>query len=126
MSKILVVDDEPDILTILERELASAHHQVIVARTGQEGIDRAKEEHPDLIVMDMLLPDMNGAEAVKALAAYPEYKNIPVIFLTAMVKPEEESSGSLKINVDDRWYLTIAKPFDRTDLLSIIDQQLAK
>lgn len=126
MSKILVVDDEPDILRILEKELMSARHQVISARTGQEGIDRAKAEYPDLILMDMLLPDMNGAEAIKALQAYPEHKNIPVIFLTAMVKPEEEAQGSLKINVDDRWYLTIAKPFDRTELLSIIDQQLAK
>jgi CheY-like chemotaxis protein len=126
MSKILVVDDEPDILTILNKELTSAHYHVVSARTGQEGIDRNKEECPDLILMDVLLPDMNGAEAIKILQAYPEYKNIPVIFLTAMVKPDEESQGSLKINVDDRWYLTIAKPFDRIKLLSIIDQQLAK
>ncbi|MDD3375468.1 MAG: response regulator [Candidatus Omnitrophica bacterium] len=124
MSKILIVDDEPDILKILEKELSAEGYDVLKAATGLQSIDLAKQDTPDLILMDMILPDMGGAEAIKAMKNYPELKNVPVLFITAMVKLEEETDDPLKINIDNSWYDTIAKPFDREELLKKIKETL--
>ena len=126
MAKILVVDDEPDILKILAKDLLEGGYEVVTAKTAKESINKAKEVGPDLILMDVLLPDMGGADAIKILRNYPEFRMTPVLFITAMVKPEEERQGSLKINIDETWYETIAKPFDRGDLLSKIEKLLKK
>lgn len=117
MKKILVVDDEPDILKVLAKELVVAGYHVTTAVNAKDGIQKAKEIVPDLILMDLILPDMGGAEAVKVIKGYPELRLKPVIFLTAMVKPEEETGSPLKINIDESWYETVAKPYDRGDLL---------
>lgn len=120
MKKILVVDDEPDVLKVLAKELVVAGYHVTTAVNAKEGIQKAKEIIPDLILMDLILPDMGGAEAVKIIKGYPELRLKPVIFLTAMVKPEEETGSPLKINIDESWYETVAKPYDRGDLLAKI------
>lgn len=124
MAKILVVDDEVDILKVLEKELSAAGYDVVVAQTAKEGIEKAIETLPDLILMDVILPDMGGAEAVKAMHNDPKLKDIPIIFLTAMVKPEEEKNDSFKINVNEIWYETVGKPFDRADLFSKIAEKI--
>ncbi|MDP8266179.1 MAG: response regulator [Candidatus Aceula meridiana] len=126
MATILIVDDEPDILKVLEKDVLEGGYEVVTAKTAKESIDKAKEVAPDLILMDVLLPDMGGADAIKVLRNYPEFKTTPVLFITAMVKPEEERHGSLKINIDEDWYETIAKPFERDELLGKIKELLKK
>ncbi|HOD11681.1 MAG TPA: response regulator [Candidatus Omnitrophota bacterium] len=117
MKKILVVDDEPDVLKVLAKELTVAGYHVTTAVNAREALQKVKDILPDLILMDLILPDIGGAEAVKVLKGYPQLRLTPVIFLTAMIKPEEEIGSPLKINIDDCWYETIAKPYDRNDLL---------
>ena len=124
MRKILVVDDEPDILKILSKELGAAGYAVLTAATAREGIQKAKELAPDLILMDLILPDMGGAEAVKTLKVFPQLQNTPVIFLTAMIKPDEQQGEPLDINVSEHWYETVAKPYDKQELLSKIQKNL--
>jgi len=124
MKKILVVDDEPDILKVLAKELVIAGYHVTTAVNAKESIQKAVELIPDLILMDLILPDMGGAEAVKVIKGYPELRSRPVIFLTAMIKPEEETGSPLRINIDEFWYETVAKPYDRNDLLSKIQKIL--
>jgi len=120
--KILVVDDEEDTLKILDIELRSEGYEVITARNAGEAMEQARKFSPDLIVMDILLPDMNGAEAVKMLKVDPQTKDIPVIFLTAVVTRQEEQQVGLDINVDGRRYSTIAKPFQPKELLGQIQK----
>ena len=126
MAKILLVDDEIDILKVLSKELAAAGHEMITAITAKEGIEKAQRTTPDLILMDILLPDIGGADAVKIIKSFPELKAIPVIFLTAMVRPSEERREALKINVGSDWYETVGKPYDKVDLFTKIQAALKK
>ncbi len=124
MKKILVVDDESDVLKVLAKELTVAGYHVTTAVNAREALEKAKDIVPDLVLMDLILPDMGGAETVKTLKGYPQLRLTPVLFLTAMIKPEEEIGSPLKINIDDCWYETIAKPYDRNDLLLKVENIL--
>lgn len=124
MAKILLVDDELDVLKVLAKELAVAGYDVVTATTGKQGIKKAQDTLPDLILMDIVLPDIGGADAVKSIKSYPELKNKPVIFLTAMVTASEEQSEDLKIHIGEDWYETVAKPYERDDLFSKIQKKL--
>ena len=114
--KILVVDDEKKIRELLQLRLSSAGYQVIEAQNGEEGVEQAKEHLPDLILMDVMMPKMDGPEAVRCLEEDPATENIPVIFLTAIITKEEE--GSQVYGVKDHRF--IAKPFDAQELLAEI------
>ena len=116
MERILVVDDEMEILKLVKIELETDGYQVGIARTGQEALRRARETMPDLILMDVMLPDISGVEAVKALKANSATSQIPIIFLTALFSKEEHNP----LVVDQQRYLTVAKPFTSEELLSQI------
>lgn len=83
MTEILLVEDNEDNRDMLSRRLERKGFLVSLAIDGQDGVKKAKEELPDIILMDMSLPVMDGWEATKALKSFPETKNIPVIALTA-------------------------------------------
>lgn len=123
MPKILAIDDEIDFLKVLSKDLETKGYEVSTAMTAKDGIKKAREILPNLIFMDVLLPDMGGADAIKALKAYPELLKTPVILLTGIVKPEE-GEHSLEINIDENWYLAIAKPYDKEYLLSQVAEKL--
>jgi len=72
--KILIVDDEPDILELVEYNLKKEGYQVYVASNGQDGINMAKKVHPDLIILDIMMPKMDGIEACRLMRAIPEFK----------------------------------------------------
>lgn len=83
MTKILCVEDSDDNLYMLHRRLSRAGFEVKVATNGAEGVEWAKTLQPDLIVMDLMLPGLNGWEATRRLKSLPETKHIPIIVLTA-------------------------------------------
>lgn len=118
--KILVVDDETKIRELLDLRLSSAGYDVVQARHGEEGVRKAKEHLPDLILMDVMMPRMDGAEAVKCLQEDPATKDIPVIFLTAIITKEEEEDQAFGIQLDTGKHRFIAKPFDPQHLLAEI------
>jgi len=80
--KILVVDDEPDIIAVMKFTLEKNGFEVITAYNGQEGIEKALACTPDLVILDVLMPEMSGDEAGRELASYPQTKDIPIMFLT--------------------------------------------
>jgi len=82
MAKILVVDDSPTMLSGTSKILTSAGHEVSNATSGQEGVDKAKTDNPDLILMDVVMPDLNGFQATRMITTSDETKHIPVIMLT--------------------------------------------
>lgn len=122
--KILIVDDESKIRELLEVRLSAAGYEVIQAQHGEEGVERAKEHLPDLILMDVMMPRMDGGEAVKCFQEDPATKDIPVIFLTAIITKEEEENQAFGIQLNAKQHRFIAKPFDLQDLLAQIKEVL--
>lgn len=86
--KILIADDEPDIVTTLKMRLESAGYSIITAKDGQEAFDKIKQEIPDLALLDIMMPKIDGYVLFKTLRADSKYRNIPIIMLTASVNIE--------------------------------------
>ena len=91
--KILLVDDEPDILEIISYNLSAEGYQVITAKNGLEGIKKAKKEKPHLIVLDVMMPEMDGIEACEAIRKVPELKHTIITFLTARGEDYSQVAG---------------------------------
>ena len=110
--KILIVDDENDILTLLEYNLQKAGFHVISAQDGPEAVNAAKKERPDLIILDIMLPSMEGTEVCKILKGNEATRHIPVIMLTAKGEEVDRIVG-FELGADDY----IIKPFSPRELV---------
>ena len=124
--KILVVDDEPDVVDMLKMMLENASYEVVSAYDGKEGIEKAKEEKPDAIVLDLMMPGMNGFEACKEMKNDPELKAIPVIVLTAISRHFSDTKYARSLGLDLVSDDYIDKPVDPNVLLSRIANLLGK
>ena len=122
--RVLVVDDEQEILDVVKERLEAASYEVITSRNGTDGRAKAREEKPDLILMDIMMPDMSGGDAVRALKSDASTRDIPVIFLSAVVSAKEGGEGSIGINVAGINYPAIAKPFDSQKLLDEVSKHI--
>ncbi|MEK7773746.1 MAG: response regulator [Deltaproteobacteria bacterium] len=111
-NKILVVDDETDILNLLDYNLKKAGFNVLLAKDGPEAIECARSRRPDLIVLDIMLPDMDGIEVLKRLKANESTRGIPVIMLTAKGEEVDKIIG-FELGVED--YIT--KPFSPREFI---------
>lgn len=121
---ILIVDDEKKIRELLDLRLTDEGFTVIQAADGEEGVLAARKHSPDLILMDVMMPKMDGAEAVNALQQDPATKDIPVIFLTSMITKEEETSQAFGIQLNTKNHRFIAKPFETSSLIAEIHKAL--
>tara|TARA_Y100001935_G_scaffold220403_1_gene194110 strand:- start:279 stop:650 length:372 start_codon:yes stop_codon:yes gene_type:complete len=119
MTKILYVEDNPDNVYMLTRRLKKKGFELIIAGDGQEGIDKAIEENPDLILMDLSLPTMDGWTATAKIKEIEQVKDIPIIALSAHAMPEHRDRA-LKAGCSD--YDT--KPVDIKRLLGKIGQYI--
>lgn len=119
MHKILIIDDSKDIQELLQAVLGLKDLQALSALTAKEGIALAKKQNPDVIILDLMLPDIDGIDVCKTLKDVPETKNIPIIMLTARTTVLDRIKG-LEIGAND--YLT--KPFDTLELIARIKVQL--
>lgn len=121
IKKILLIDDEPDVLTMVSKRLQAHQYRVLIAFSGLEGLKIAKEEHPDLVLLDYIMPQMRGDEVLRNLKKDPATKDIPVIIFTADVKKvkvgEVQRLGALDC---------LFKPFTPDDLLGKIEGVLGK
>ena len=113
--KILAVDDEKHIVRLVEVYLQRAGYEVITAYDGREALEKVKSESPDLIVLDVMMPYMDGFEVLRTLKADETYKDIPVIMLTAKAQDADVFRG-WQSGVD--CYLT--KPFNPMELLTFV------
>ena len=114
--KILVVDDENDVLLMLDKRLTAEGYSVITANNGCAALTLAKVQLPDLIVLDILMPGMEGSEVAEKLKEHPSTKNIPVIFLTAILRKTEDYKEDHIIAGN----IIFAKPIDTAGLLAQI------
>jgi DNA-binding response OmpR family regulator len=118
--KILIIDDELDILKMTEFRIRKAGFATVTASNGKQGLEMAREEHPDLILLDYRLPEMNGLDVYNKLKSSEGLKNIPVIFLTASRGNEDikrilEESGARHIMI---------KPYEPQELLAKIREAM--
>jgi two-component system cell cycle response regulator DivK len=121
MGKILVVEDNPTNMILTVYILESEGHQVLQAENATLGIRLARENHPDLIFMDIQLPDMDGLEATKQLKSETTMQDIPVYALTAFaMKGDKERIGSSGCD----GYLS--KPISHKDLIEVVNKVLVK
>ncbi len=115
MAKVMVIDDEPFILMMIEDKLKRAGLQVITLRESKSALNRIREEKPDLIILDWMMPEVSGIELCKKLKSDPELSSIPVFMLTAKGQEDDERLG-LSTGVER--YIT--KPFSPRSLLEIV------
>ena len=118
MAKILVVDDEPTLRNVLQYNLTKETHQVRTAGDGEEAIDQAREYEPDLILLDVMLPKLDGFEVCKAIR---RESNVPILMLTAKDSEIDKVVG-LEIGADD--YIT--KPFSMRELVARVKAMIRR
>ena len=119
--RILLVDDEPDLVELIQCRLRANSFDVITASNGQEGLEKAAKEKPDIILLDTNMPVMNGHEMLEQLRKNPDTKDIPVIMCTALCE-EQDIAAASAFGIAD--YVT--KPFDCTELVEKITNALEK
>ncbi len=117
--KILIVDDEPNIVMSLEYAFKKKDFEVFIARDGAEAIEIAEKEAPDLILLDIMMPEMDGYETLRWVRENTSLKNTKVVFLSAKSKEKDVEKG-LKMGADS--YMT--KPFSIKKVISDIEELL--
>ena len=124
--KILLIDDDADFVEATKIVLKSKPYEVIVAYDGNDGLRKAREENPDLIILDVIMPGKDGFSIAEQLKKDPELSNIPVLMLTSFAEKGGESSiavsGGLTLETEDY----IEKPISPEDLLAVVGKHLAK
>lgn len=118
---ILIVDDEKNLLLALESLLTTQGYSVVTASRGRDAVVLANSRHPDLIILDVMLPDMDGPNIAEELKANRKTEDIPIIFLTALLSKKEE-----KLNRADGNNIVIAKPYDAERLINEIEKLLSE
>jgi len=123
-TKILLVDDDLDFLQASKAILEQSGFEVMLAEDGKKGLKYAKSENPDLIILDVMLPDINGFSICRELKQDPNYSAIPIIMMTAVgAKPDSYTEQIAKEHSADYY---IAKPVDSKKMIEVINDLLAK
>ena len=115
---ILCIEDEPEMIDLIRLILGRRGFDVIGAAGGKEGLEKALQKPPDLILLDLMMPDMDGWEVYQQIKADDKTKNIPVIVVTAKAQSIDKVLGLHIAKVDDY----IAKPFSPQELLASVDK----
>ena len=124
MARICLVDDDQDLAALTRTALIQRGHEVMIFAGARQAFEGMRKRKPDLILMDVMLPKMSGAEAVRELRKDPDLKNIPVIFLTGLISYEEEDVEDSGITVDGFNYKTLGKPYEIETLLKTVGDSI--
>ncbi len=119
MARILIIDDEPDVTRPLAEWLRMHKHDVAIAHSAEEGFRQAEQQRPDLIVLDLCLPDQSGLRLCRRLRAAPATANVPVVMLSALTKEYREQGEQLGIQA------FLSKPYDLRQVLDTVSKLLA-
>jgi DNA-binding response OmpR family regulator len=119
--RILIVDDDPVIVRLLQINFRLEGYEVDAASRGEEALLKVREHRPDVVVLDVMMPGLDGWEVARQLKANPAVSHIPVIFLSARAQDEDRQRG-YALGVDE--YVT--KPFDPAQLVEIVRRALSK
>jgi len=126
MARILVVDDDPDLVESVSMILEKKNHDVIAAYGGVEGLEKARTERPDAIILDVMMPDKNGYEVCKELKSDPEYAGIPILLLTAVASKISTTTYTHRqgrgAEADDY----VDEPVEPAELVRLVERLLAQ
>ena len=117
--KILLIDDAQSIIELMEYWLKQSGYDIIIARNGMEGFEKAKSENPDLIILDIMLPKIDGFNICRLLKFDKQYKNIPIVMVTAREQKEDRELGH-EVGAD----AYIEKPITEEVLLKTVKKLL--
>lgn len=126
MSRILIVDDDPAIVEAVTMVLHAKNHEVIQAHGGVEGLEKARKEKPDAIILDVMMPDKDGYAVCKELKADPRYKNIPILLLTAVVSHIPTTTYTHRMGMETEADDYVDKPVEPVELLRLVERLLKK
>ncbi|MDP2652906.1 MAG: response regulator [Candidatus Omnitrophota bacterium] len=115
---ILIVEDEEVTIKMLERRLKSEGYEIDVARDGRSAMEKAMAEPPDMMLVDIMLPDVDGADVVKHVKENPAAKNVAVLFLSSIVSDEASMEHPPSVKAGGQDYPAVAKPINFKTLLS--------
>ena len=121
-NKIMIVDDEPDVVDLVKLVLKSEGYEVVTANSGMEALEKIVVEMPDLVLLDIMMPQMDGWEVYNRIKSNAKTKGIPVAMLTAKSQSIDKMIGLHVVQVDD--YIT--KPFGRAELLERVKKILSE
>lgn len=124
--KILIVDDDPDLVEAVSTILESKGYAVAAAYGGVEGVAKAKSESPDLIVLDVMMPDKDGYEVCKELKADAKYRSIPILLLTAVVSKISTTKYTQQMGIETEADDYVDKPVEPDELVRRIEALIAK
>ncbi|MFH0924228.1 MAG: response regulator [bacterium] len=119
MTKVLLVDDEPDFIETVDFFLKGSGFEVIIASNGKEALEKVQKERPDIILMDNMMPEMDGLEACRLIKADSSLKSIPIIMLTAKGQ-KQDVKDALEAGANNY----IVKPFNLPELVERIKKHL--
>lgn len=128
-TKILVIDDDPDLQTAVKSVLESKFYQVIAALDGDEGLRKVVDERPDLVILDVIMPGKSGFEVCRELKTDPKYyffSHIPVLMLTVYPDDREKMHLSIREGMTMEAEDYLHKPFDPKELLNRVEELLKK
>ena len=121
--KILVVDDEPDTRTFFATLLEDAGHETVMAENGQEALAKVRDQRPDLITLDISMPETSGVKFYRDIKESPEYRDIPVIIITGISEDFEGFISSRRQVPPPEGYL--AKPIDQQEFVELVDKLIS-
>jgi DNA-binding response OmpR family regulator len=122
MAHILVVDDEPEIVKMVGRLLEGRGHRVTTARDGQEALDAVERDRPDLLIIDLHLPKLDGFEVTKKLRSEASTKDMPIVMMTAAFPTVADADRGITVGADEY----VVKPFLREVLLHNVERLLSR
>jgi DNA-binding response OmpR family regulator len=124
MARILIVDDDPDIVESVTMVLQKNNHEVLQAYGGVEGLEKAKKEKPDAIILDVMMPDKDGYEVCKELKGDANYRDIPILLLTAVVSQIPSTTYTHRMGMETEADDYVDKPVEPTELARLVERLL--
>ena len=122
--RILVIDDEATFARLLKLNLERCGpYEVVTAQRGQQGIDAAKQSRPDLVLLDMIMPDLDGSDVAQRFEADADLRDVPIVFITAMVSSGDDDAAAVGRIAGRR---CISKPVSMEEILACIEEQLGR
>jgi DNA-binding response OmpR family regulator len=125
-AKVLIIDDDPDFVTATKKVLQSKPYDVIVAYNGEEGLQKTRDEKPDLILLDIIMPLADGFTVCEEIKGNPEFAGIPVLMITSFSQRVGETTLSVSRGFSLEAEDYIDKPIKPADLLARVEKQLRK